>query len=82
MEIEYTIACEGVTQEKLMAALRGLPSPIARPQMREIYNFRVERDGYYFVDRGVRPATASVALRHLVDSALASGAHQVTITRL
>jgi hypothetical protein len=82
MEIECKITCSGLSREVLSAALRGLPPPISRPEMREIYNYRVESDGYYFVDRGFHPATPAVAMRHLVDAALAGGAQQVVIARL
>jgi hypothetical protein len=82
MDVEYKITCAGVPREKLLAALRGLPSPIARPAMREIYNYRVDKDGYYLVDRGIRPATAAAAMRHLIDAALESGAAEVTVKKL
>jgi hypothetical protein len=81
MDFEYKITCEGVPREKLTAALKGLPSPIARPEMREIYNYRVEADGYYFVDRGVQAITAATAMRHLIDAAFTSGASEVVVTR-
>lgn len=82
MELEYKITCQGVSREKLSAGLKGLPSPISRPEMREIYNYRIEDDGYYFIDRGIRPATAAVAIRHLVDFALDAGADKVSVVRL
>lgn len=82
MDIKYRITCAGVPRERLSAALRGLPSPISRPEMQEIYNYRVEDDGYYFVDRGICPAIAATAMKHLVDAALAAGAERVVISRL
>ncbi len=81
MEVEYKITTPGVSREQLMASLRGLPSPISRPEIREIYNYRVENDGYYLVDRDIRPDTAAKAMRHLIDAALAVGAKQVSIAR-
>ncbi|OIR01847.1 hypothetical protein GALL_161490 [mine drainage metagenome] len=82
MDTEYQIKCPGVGCAELIDGLRGLPSPIQRPEMREIYNYRVESDGYYFVDRGVAPAVAAVGMRHLIDSALSKGASRVTIEKL
>ena len=82
MDIEYKITCVGVEPDKLLSALRSLPSPISRPEMREIYNYRVERDGYYFVDRGVHAATAAQAFRVFVDAAITAGAPRVEVARL
>ena len=81
-DFEYKITCGGIPRDRLSAALRGLPSPISRPEMEEIYNYRVEVDGYYFVDRGIRPAIAGAAMKHFIDAAFAAGAETVVISRL
>ena len=49
---------------------RRLPSPIHRQPLAEIYNYRIEADGFYFIDRLVDTRTASVALRIFIDAAL------------
>jgi hypothetical protein len=57
----------------LSALLHRLPSPILRPQMREIYNYRVEDDGYYFIDHLLDRSTAAAALQIFIDAALSTG---------
>lgn len=47
-----------------------MPSPIHRKTMSEIYNYRVEKDGFYFVDSLVDANVAAVAFRLFVDEAL------------
>jgi hypothetical protein len=69
---EYKIRCTPLKGAKLATILRRLPSPISRPEMREIYNFRVDTDGYYLVDHLVDRSTAAVALQVFVDAALLS----------
>ena len=70
---EYKIQCKTLSKEDLGAMFRQLPSPIHRSSMTEIYNYRVEADGFYFIDHLVDPKTASVALRIFIDAALSSG---------
>lgn len=69
---EYKIQCTPVKDAQLSALLRTLPSPILRPQMREIYNFRVDEDGYYLIDHLVDRSTAAVALQLFLDAALST----------
>ena len=38
--------------------------------MSEIYNYRIEKDGFYFLDTLVDTNVASVAIRLFVDEAL------------
>jgi hypothetical protein len=60
--------------------LRQLPSPISK-DMQEIYNYSVQPEGFYLIDRHVDPAVAGHAMKLFVDEALAhTGA--VTIRRL
>ena len=74
MEREYKVHCVPLAGAELSAMMRWLPSPISRPEMREIYNYRIEADGYYLVDRGVDPRVAAVALKLFVDAALSKTA--------
>jgi hypothetical protein len=41
--------------------------------MSEIFNYRIEKDGFYFVDPSVDTAVASVAFRLFVEEALKFG---------
>lgn len=47
-----------------------LPSPIDEEMVAEIYNFKIEEGGFYFVDHLVNNEVASVAFRRLVNEAL------------
>ena len=49
--------------------------------MSEIYNYRIEKDGFYFVDSLVDTTLASVAFRLFIDEALKFGT-PVEITKL
>jgi hypothetical protein len=72
MGIEYKIKCTVPNDAGIEAMFRRLPDPIHRGPLAEIYNYRIEPDGFYFVDRLVDTKTASVALRVFIDAALAS----------
>lgn len=69
---EYKILCTPVGGSALQQLLQSLPPPFHRPQMQEIYNYRVEEDGYYFVDRLVDRSVAAVALLRFLDGALST----------
>ena len=69
---EYKIHCTPLTGDALANVLKKLPSPILRPELREIYNFSVEKDGYYLVDHLTDRATAASALQIFVDAALST----------
>jgi hypothetical protein len=57
-----------------------LPSPIERGAMKEIYNYAVEADGFYFVDRGVNPKISAIAFRCFIDEALrATGSVEIQV---
>ena len=78
MSIEYKIKF-GVPQGyDSSALLNQLPSPIHRATMTEIYNYKVEQDGFYFVDHLVDEKVAAVAFKRFVDEALRYGS-SVTI---
>lgn len=70
MDIEYKIRFVIPERFDLIPLFKRLPSPIEKLAMSEIYNYRVEPDGFYFVDRAVNPGVASVALRCFIDEAL------------
>jgi hypothetical protein len=69
---EYKIKCTVPGKAELNAMFRRLPSPIHRNPLAEIYNYKIEADGFYFIDQLVDAETASVALRIFIDTALAS----------
>jgi hypothetical protein len=70
MSREYKITCTPLRDSELSEMFRKLPSPINRPKMVEVYNYRIEPDGYYFVDRLVDQVVASKALKVFIDAAL------------
>ena len=69
---EYKILCRPAEGEALQRLLQKLPPPFRRPQMQEIYNFRVEEDGYYFIDHLVDRGTAASGLQIFLDAALST----------
>ena len=76
---EYKITCTPLRNSALLQLLRKLPSPIQRPQMRDIYNYRVDNDGYYFVDHLIDRSTAAAALHLFLDAGLSSD-QRITIS--
>jgi hypothetical protein len=60
---------------------KALPSPIHRPTMTEIYNYRIDPDGFQFIDQRVDDNVASRAFKLFVDEAL-EHATSVVIRRL
>ena len=72
MSREYKIGCTPLRGAALSAVLSQLPSPIKRPQMQEIYNYRVDADGYYVVDRLIDRSVAAAALQIFLNAALAT----------
>jgi len=69
---EYKITCKVPNDAGISAMFRRLPSPIHLEPLAEIYNYKVETDGFYFIDHLVDTKTASMALRIFIDAALAS----------
>lgn len=70
---EYRIKCKALPgKRELDAMFRKLPSPIHRSRLAEIYNYRIETDGFYFVDHLTETTTASAAFRIFIDAALAA----------
>jgi hypothetical protein len=70
MGLEYKIKFTLPTDYDPGSLFRKLPSPIDRRAMAEIYNYAIEPDGFYFVDRLVDRNVAAVALRSFLDEAL------------
>lgn len=70
MDIEYKITFALPSNYDASRLFKQLPSPIEKRAMAEIYNYRLEQDGFYFVDRRVNPGVASFALRCFIDEAL------------
>ena len=70
MDIEYKITFNVPANYDATRLFKQLPSPIERSEMAEIYNYRLEPDGFYFVDRLVNPGVAALALRCFIDEAL------------
>lgn len=70
MGIEYKIRFAVPSNYDPGPLFRRLPSPIDRRAMNEIYNYSVQADGFYFVDRLVNRDVAAVALRSFIDEAL------------
>lgn len=69
MDHEYMIRWDPPGGFNPKPLLMNLPSPIA-PGFREIYNYSVKKDGFYFVDRQVDPQVAGEALKLFIDEAL------------
>lgn len=72
MSREYKIKCKIPGSEELDLMFQRLPSPIHRNPLAEIYNYKIEADGFYFIDKLVDTKTASLALRMFIDAALLS----------
>lgn len=57
-----------------------LPSPIKRPELKEIYNYRIEKDCIYLFDRGIDEKTTGQALKIFLDIAFSANT-SVTVVR-
>lgn len=77
---EYKILCKPIKGAALHQLLRKLPPPFHRAQMQELYNYRVDEDGYYLVDQLIDRSVAATAFQVFLDAAL-SGAESVTIIK-
>ena len=80
MKREYKIRWDVPAGYDPSALLSNLPSPMASG-FREIYNYSVDGDGFYFVDQLVDERTAGLAFKSFVDEAL-SYTRQVEIEQL
>lgn len=70
MGIEYKLQFSVPEKYDPAALFKKLPSPIQRSSMNEIYNYRIEKDGFYFIDHLVNEQVAAVAFRQFVNEAL------------
>ena len=70
MGIEYKLQFSVPEDYDPTALFKKLPSPIERSTMTEIYNYKIERDGFYFIDHLVNEAVAAVAFKRFVNEAL------------
>ena len=82
MEKEYQIKCTPPKGQGLKDLFARIPSPISRPEMREIYNYCINENDIYFVDRLVDPDVASKALGVFVEAALEASSGSIEITEL
>jgi hypothetical protein len=81
MSIEYQIRFNVPGNYDSTALFKGLPSPIQRSPLAEIYNYKIERDGFYFVDHLVNDPVAAVAFKKFVNEALTLSS-QVQVCKL
>ena len=81
MGIEYKIKFTVPADFNPSALFMQLPSPINKATSSEIYNYKFEQDGFYFVDRLVNDKVVSIAFKLFIDEAL-SHAGSVHIVRL
>jgi hypothetical protein len=70
MGLEYKIQFKVPENYDPTALFERLPSPIQHSTMAEIYNYRIERDGFYFIDYLVNDPVASHAFRQFINEAL------------
>jgi hypothetical protein len=70
MGIEYKIRFSVPQNYDPTELFKKLPSPIHRPSMTEIYNYKIEEDGFYFIDHLVDDKVAAVAFKQFVDESL------------
>ncbi len=66
---EYKIEFEMPKNYDPSNILMKLPSPISS-EMTEIYNYSVEKDGFYFLDNLVDQTVSGLALKLLIDESL------------
>ena len=81
-EKEYQINCTPPEGQALKRLFARLPSPISRPEMREIYNYCINENDIYFVDRLVDAEVASKALGMFVEAGLEASSSSIEITQL
>ena len=75
MSIEYKLKFSLPEHYDATALFKKLPSPIDRSSMAEIYNYKIEKDGFYFIDHLVNDAVAAVAFKHFVNEAMSLSEH-------
>ena len=75
MGIEYKIRFSVPENYDPSTLFKNLPSPIERSSMTEIYNYKIEKDGFYFIDHLVNDAVAAVAFKQFVNEAMRLSEH-------
>ena len=68
MKVEYKIKIDMPDGFDPTGVLKKLPSPIS-PEMTEIYNYPVEKYGFYFIDNHVDQKTSGHAISCLLMNA-------------
>ncbi len=81
MATEYKIKFAVPANYNPAGLFEQMPCPIHRKSMSEIYNFKIEKEGFYFIDQAVDRRVAAEAFRLFVDEALRHG-KSVEITKL
>ncbi len=81
MAIEYKLQFTAPENYDPTELFKKLPSPIQRPSMTEIYNYKIGQDGFHFIDHLINDAVAAVAFKHFVNEALRLSA-QVQLLKL
>ena len=75
MGIEYKLKFSVPENYDPTALFKKLPSPIQHSSMTEIYNYKIEKDGFYFIDHLVNDAVAAVAFKQIVNEAMRLSEH-------
>ncbi len=70
MGLEYKLRFNVPKNYDPASLFKKLPSPIHRPSMTEIYNYKIEEDGFYFIDHLVDEAISAKAFKQFVNEAL------------
>ena len=70
MSQEYKIKYEIPEDQDWGSFFQNMPGPIHRETMSEIYNYRIENDGVYFIDQLIEQKTSSEALGRFIEEAL------------
>ena len=66
---EYVIKWKQPDGYNPSSVLQQLPSPISR-DMKEIYNYSVETDGFYVFDRNIDSSVVGCVIKLFIDEAL------------
>jgi hypothetical protein len=70
MGLEYKLRFNVPANYDPTPLFKKLPSPIHRPSMTEIYNYKIEQDGFYFTDHLIDEKISAVAFMMFVNEAL------------
>jgi hypothetical protein len=70
MGLEYKLRFNVPANYDPTQLFKKLPSPIHRPSITELYNYKIEQDGFYFIDHLVDERISAVAFKMFVNEAL------------